>query len=206
MAKRMKIKIIGNGVFGSFLRELLAPHCEFADDAQSVILAVPISAFHDVGAAQAGKHLVNVCSVQKPSTDILLGYSDQVTSIHPLFGPRTPADKRNAILTFSCTVENDTWITSSPEFDVLKLFRQVCAIQTKLNGQLFSPETHDQLMAKTHLAAMLGAKQMQVFVERAKQIPDELVPNSFRLLRQFVQTLDDMPPGTRESILANPYI
>ena len=60
-------------------------------------------------------------------------------------------------------------------------------------------------MAKTHVAAVLAAKQMKVFVERASDIPDEYIPNSFRLMREFVRTLDDMPPGTIESIMANPY-
>jgi len=60
-------------------------------------------------------------------------------------------------------------------------------------------------MAKTHVAAVLAAKQMKVFVERAEDVPDEYVPNSFRLMREFVRTLDDMPPGTIESIMANPY-
>lgn len=35
--------------------------------------------------------------------------------------------------------------------------------------------------------------------------PDEFIPNSFRLLREFVMTMDDMPVGTMESILANRY-
>jgi hypothetical protein len=60
-------------------------------------------------------------------------------------------------------------------------------------------------MAKTHLAAVMAAKQLQIYVDRAKDIPDFLLPNSFRLMKQFVQTLDDMPPGTIESIMANPY-
>jgi hypothetical protein len=60
-------------------------------------------------------------------------------------------------------------------------------------------------MSKTHLAAVMAAKQLQIYVERAKDIPDELIPNSFRLMREFVKTLDDMPQGTIESIMANPY-
>ena len=46
---------------------------------------------------------------------------------------------------------------------------------------------------------------VKVFVDRASDIPDELIPNSFRLMRDFVRTLEDMPPGTIESIMANPY-
>ena len=61
-------------------------------------------------------------------------------------------------------------------------------------------------MAKTHAAAVLAAKQAKHFVDAAADIPDELIPNSFRLLSEFVKTLDDMPAGTIESIMANPYI
>lgn len=60
-------------------------------------------------------------------------------------------------------------------------------------------------MAKTHVAPVVAARQMKVFVNRASDIPDEYIPNSFRLMRDFVNTLDDMPHGTMESILANPY-
>ncbi|MEO5858206.1 MAG: hypothetical protein ABIR33_04570, partial [Pyrinomonadaceae bacterium] len=69
----------------------------------------------------------------------------------------------------------------------------------------FTPDSHDRLMARTHVAAVLAAKQMKVFIDRAEDIPDELIPNSFRLMRDFVRTLDDMPQGTIESIMANPY-
>ena len=72
-------------------------------------------------------------------------------------------------------------------------------------GEAFTPDSHDRLMARTHAAAIVAAKQMRVFVDRAEDIPDELLPNSFRLMRDFVRTLDDMPQGTIESILANPY-
>jgi len=72
-------------------------------------------------------------------------------------------------------------------------------------GEDFTPDSHDRLMARTHVAAVLAAKQMKVFVDRAEDIPDELIPNSFRLMRDFVRTLDDMPQGTIESIMANPY-
>jgi len=60
-------------------------------------------------------------------------------------------------------------------------------------------------MAKTHLAAVIAAEQAKIFIDRAKDIPDECIPNSFRLLRNFVRTLEDMPKGTLESIKANPY-
>src|SRR6185295_5852361 len=102
----MKIRIIGDGSFGTFLNELLAPLFEIDARADSVILAVPISAYDSVAAENQNKHLINVCSVQKPSTDTLLKYTSSVTSIHPLFGRRTPADKRNSIVTRTFSTEN----------------------------------------------------------------------------------------------------
>lgn len=196
----MKISIAGNGVFGTFLQELLASEFDVCDNAESVILAVPLSAYLEVAKNHPKKHLINVCSVQKPSTDILLSVSDRVTSIHPLFGKRTPPDKRNAIMTRTCIQDNDTWYLDECELEFLKGFKKICNVITG-----FTPEQHDQMMAKTHLAAVIAAEQAKIFIERAKDIPDEFIPHSFRLLRNFVQTLEDMPKGTMESIKANPY-
>jgi len=203
----MKLQIIGDGSFGSFLKEILAPHFEILPEADSVILAVPFSAYENVASSNEGKHLINVCSVQKPSTDICLKYSDRVTSLHPLFGRRTPIEKRNTIWTYSYTADNDTWLSQvDTEVEFHNLFMQVSRIHLSFNGKFFTPESHDVLMAKTHIAALLGAQQLKIFVDRAKDIPDELIPNSFRLMREFVKTLEDMPSGTIDSILANPYV
>ncbi len=200
----MKLTIIGNGAFGTFLKELLAPHFELCDDAFSVILAVPISAYEDVASKNKNKHLINVCSVQKPSTDICLRHSSDVTSIHPLFGKRTPADKRNSIVTHECTAPwSSAW---TPERGFLSRFRNVSNIIFNTNnGEEFTPESHDLLMFKTHFAAAKAAQEAKKFIEGAKDVPDEFIPNSFRLLREFVKTMEDMPSGTMESILANPF-
>jgi prephenate dehydrogenase len=203
----MKVKIVGDGSFGSFLKELLVPFFELSDDADSVILAVPISAYEDVASKHKGKHLINVCSVQKPSTDICLKHSDRVTSLHPLFGRRTPRDKRFTIWTHSYTADNDTWLSQVDlENQFHNTFMKVSEIRMSLNGKIFTPESHDILMARTHVAALLGAQQLKVLVDRVKDVPDELIPNSFRLMRDFVKTLEDMPQGTVESIMANPFI
>lgn len=193
-----KIFIIGDGSFGTFLMDLLDPHfeiCLSADKAESIILAVPVSAYNEIGERFKDKHLVNVCSVQKPTTDILLKHTDRVTSIHPLFGKRTPADKRNSILTY--TFDRDNGI----EAEFLSKFGNISNVHAG-----FTPESHDILMAKTHASALMAAKQLQVFTDRVKDVPDYLIPNSFRLMREFVETLEDMPAGTVESILTNPYI
>ena len=203
----MKIKIIGDGSFGTFLNELLTPLFDIDADANSVILAVPISAYDSIAAENRDKHLINVCSVQKPSTDILLKHTLAVTSIHPLFGRQTPTDKRNSIVTRTFSKDKDAQEPfAENESEFLDRFSQISKLAVvDPSGDTFTPDSHDRLMAKTHVAAVLAAKQMKVFIDRANDIPDEYIPNSFRLMREFVKTLDDMPAGTIESIMANPY-
>ncbi len=206
----MKIDILGDGSFGSFLKELLAPHFTITPYAETIILAIPASAYTEAGEVYEGKHLVNVCSVQEPTTNALFRFTDKVTSIHPLFGRRTPADKRNSILTYKYTADNDTWFSgdNGPEPEFLAKFAKVSAIWQGFpdSNIKFTPQSHDLLMAKTHASAVMAAKQLKVFTDRTKDVPDHLIPNSFRLMRDFVKTLDDMPPGTVESIMANPYV
>jgi len=197
------LQIIGDGAFGKFLTELLDPVFELDKTAESVILAVPVSAYDSLASGHRDQHLINVCSVQKPSTEMVLRYTPSVTSIHPLFGARTPADKRNSILTYSVPPESEF---AEHEAKFLELFSRVSTIKrTDPNGIDFTPDSHDQLMAKTHVAAVVAARQMKVFIDRANDVPDEYIPNSFRLMRDFVNTLEDMPQGTIESIMANPY-
>ena len=199
----MKLQIIGDGAFGTFLREILLPVFELDDNAETVILAVPISAYDSVAAANREKHLINVCSVQKPSLEMALKHTSNVTGIHPLFGQRTPSDRRSSIVTHQLAPESPF---ASDEAEFLEGFSKISKLAYRdYNDEPFTPDTHDRLMAKTHVAAVLAAKQMKVFVERAEDIPDEFLPNSFRLMRDFVRTLDDMPQGTIESIMANPY-
>lgn len=68
----MKIQIIGNGSFGTFLNEILTPIYEIVDSADIVILAVPKSAYEEVCREHSGKLLVNVCSVQVETNKIIL--------------------------------------------------------------------------------------------------------------------------------------
>lgn len=192
----MKITVIGDGSFGGFLKELL-PNAgfEIVDDANTVILAVPISAYDELGAKFKDKHLINVCSVQKPSTDILLKHTGHVTSLHPLFGRRTPIDKRNTIITYCCLLGEEA-----------KFIYDFSKISGIVSFPLFTPKSHDELMLKTHVAAVKMAEFCKPFIDAAAGVSDELIPNSFRLFRQAVKTLEDMPKGTMQSIMANPYI
>ena len=207
--KIMKINIIGQeGSFGGFLKkelpkygfEILPLSFPLPAESRVAILAVPFSSYNELARticfAEWHKRdllFVNVCSVQKPSTDILLKYTDKVLSIHPLFGVRTPSDKRNSIWTHG---EDNEFLVKWRNFSVTKDMRGIHG-----NG----PENHDKLMARTHLQAVLAAKQFQHIIKDTQDIPDELIPQSFRLLRNFVQTLEDTPVGTISSILSNPY-
>lgn len=195
--KKLELRIEGNGAYGKFLRTLLEPHCNFPVFAHSVILAVPISAYQEIAAKFKGHHLINVCSVQGPSNDICWKYTDKVTCIHTLFGPRTPAEYRNTLITARCN--------SPEEAKFLEAMSKVSKLHKHdEDGLVFTPESHDRLMAKTHLAAILIAKQAKVIVDRAADVPDHLLPHSFRQMKNLVQTLEDMPQGTLESIMANP--
>ncbi len=200
-----KVWVQGNGVFGTFLMRLLFPpvngnkvfyDAHPGEKGSSTILAVPFSVYDVIMQKNPqfhGKHVVNVCSIQEPSTNILLKYTDNVTSIHPLFGPRTPESGRNSILTRRAFSEEEN--------QFLKAFESV----SKIEGGV-SPSEHDQIMAKTHYIAVKAAQELKERVMAAEGIPDSMIPNSFRQLRAFVKTMEDMPLGTMDSIMANPYI
>ncbi|MCF7905646.1 hypothetical protein K9L63_00425 [Candidatus Gracilibacteria bacterium] len=197
MKNNICIHIVGQGLFGTFLQELLAPYVHFSEDADIVFLAVPFSAYDEVATQNAGKHLVNICSVQKDTHEVCACHSDKVTSIHPLFGPKSPEEGRTALLTQACV---DTKI-------ILDLFRQLsCEIVTHLpNGRAIDGEVHDRIMAKTHLAGVLAAEMLKPLVAQADWVPDNCIPASFLRLRQFVQQMGDISPGTLSSIKANPF-
>lgn len=191
----MKIRIIGDGSFGSFLKSLLANHFTICDEmdfqGRTVILAVPIQAYTSMAIKYDGNHLVNVCSVQLTSTQMLTRRTNNVTSIHPLFGARTPKEKRHSILTHNCG--------SPEETKFLLEFGKISSITQN------SPEAHDKLMLKTHVAAVDALSFIKPLVDNAADVPDYLIPHSFRLLREFAKTIEDMPKGTMDSILANPF-
>lgn len=187
----MKIQIIGDGSFGTFLKTLLKDDFEIVEECQEVILAIPISAYEEVAKQNAGKTLINVCSVQSEANEIISRHTNSYLGIHPLFGARSPAENRNSIVTKSVGFWPERFVHH---------FEKVSHIH------YMSDVEHDKLMAKTHGASVELAKQAKEVLDKVGEIPDHLVPNSFKLLREFVKTLDDMPKGTLESILSNPYI
>ena len=190
----MKIAIIGQGVFGSFLLKELSQHAEISDAADTVIMAVPVSAYEDVAAKHAGKHLVNVCSVQRVPTEVCLRHSKRVTGIHPMFGPQSPVTNRTCILTQRCEMSEA----------VCDLFKKIgCEIVTELSGQPITGKIHDEMMRKTHLPVLMFGELAALIVEQAKDIPDNCLPTSFKRLKALAEQMKDMSPGTVESIRSN---
>lgn len=190
----MKITIIGHGVFGAFLAGELERHAEITEDAETVILATPVSAYEDVASKHAGKHLVNVCSVQRHANEICSRWSSKVTGLHPMFGPRSPLTDRSCIVTQQCA-------ESGAVFD---LFRQIgCEIITHNNGHPITAAQHDDMMRRTHLPVLMFGELAMLIVEHAKDVPDNCLPTSFKRLKALAEQMKDMSPGTVESIRSN---
>lgn len=191
----MKITIIGDGMFGAFLKHELASVAAITDDADTVILAVPVSAYADVATRYAGKHLVNVCSVQKKATADCLKHSARVTAIHPMFGPNSPQAGRTCILTHQCA-------ESAP---VIDLFAKISGeiVTHDGAGRAITPELHDEMMRKTHLPVLMFGELAALIVEQARDVPDNCLPTSFKRLKALADQMKDMSPGTVESIRSN---
>ena len=193
----MKIRIVGDGVFGQFLSEIFSPHAEICDDANNLFLAVPGDAYEEVASNYADMHLINVCSVQQETNQACLGYSKEVTGIHPLFGPRSPVENRVALVTQRC----------EKSIPVIELFEQIGAevFDSLPDGQVINGELHDRMMAATHLAGLRQLAQLKGIVEKSAWVPEKFIPTSFLRLRNFVEQSGDFSPGTLSSIKSNPF-
>lgn len=192
----MEIKIVGNGVFGSFLKEELkyVATISDSDDVDVIILAVPISSYAVVAEKYKGKHLVNVCSVQESTNKICGTHSDRVTGIHPLFGPKSPKEGRSCIITKTC-IESE---------DIIKLFQAISDRMLRhINGIGMSGKIHDEIMRKTHLPVLAFGELASLIVEQVIDIPDCYLPTSFKKLKELSIQMKDMGPGTVESIRSN---
>lgn len=194
----MKLAIIGNGVFGPFLRREInkvAPEClHHESEADTIILAVPSNEYEKVAKEFKGKHLINVCSVQSKTNWICSKYSTDVTGIHPLFGPRSEATDRTAIVTKTCDHSQE----------IVDLFEKLGTKITELFGG--DGWEHDEVMSKTHIPVVHLQKQIKEIMDLADGIPKEYQPTSFKRLVDFSKTFGDMPEGTLSSILDNPLI
>ena len=187
----MQVTIIGEGEFGTFLKEVLSPHCTIVNNADIIILAVPLSAYDEVCSANANKHLINVCSVQVESNAICKKYSDRVTGIHPLFGPNSLTG--NSIVTHTCS--------SSDE--VVLLFAKISCIIEWHNSVRITDIMHDEMMSCTHLPLVELSKQIAAIIANAAWISEECLPASFLQLKLFSETFFKVSEGTRSSIISN---
>lgn len=192
----MKIAVIGDGVFGTFLRKEIvrvAPnilaHEEVAD---TFILAVPSSAYDEVASNWIGNHLVNVCSIQAKTNWLCSKWSKDVTGIHPLFGPRSGMEGRSALVTRECAKSEE----------IIQLFQDMGASVLRLTeGDGWK---HDDIMSKTHIPVVRLQEQIKDIMKTAEGIDEEYMPTSFKRLIEFEKTFGDMPEGTLSSILDNP--
>ncbi len=193
----MELQIIGNGVFGKFLATLLAPYASIQQEADNIILAIPLEAYGQEASTHIGKHLINVCSVQYESNIICSRYTKNVTGIHPLFGPQSSKLKKKAVLTNTC----------SKTSLIIELFKKVeIEIISELpDGQIIDGELHDKIMAVTHLAGLQVAEELKRIVSNASWVPENLIPPSFQKIRDFVEQCQDFSLGTISSIKANPF-
>lgn len=190
----MKISIVGRGVFGTFLLKELEKYAEIDDAADTVLMAVPVTAYADVAGKHKGRHLVNVCSVQRQPNEDCLKYSDRVTGIHPMFGPQSPVTNRTCIVTRTC----------ADSAEVFALFEKIgCEIVKEANGKPISGADHDSMMRRTHLPVLMFGELAALIVEQAKDVPDNCLPTSFKRLKALAEQMKDMSPGTVESIRSN---
>jgi prephenate dehydrogenase len=190
----IKINIVGKGVFGRFLEDCFREYVEFSEDADNVILAVPSSAYAAVAEKYAGKHLVNVCSVQRKTNDACLQYSKYVTGIHPMFGAKSPKEGRTCIVTRTCEKSGD----------ILGLFEKIGSeIVTQVKEAPIDAEIHDDMMRRTHLPVLAFGELAALIIEQAAGIPDNCLPTSFKKLKALAEQMKDMSPGTVESIRSN---
>jgi len=190
----LELNIMGKGVFGKFLEECFQEHAKLSDKADTVILAVPVSAYEAVAKEHAGKHLVNVCSVQSKTNAACLKHSKYVTGIHPMFGAKSPKEGRTCIVTQTCDKSGE----------VIRLFEKIGAeIVTQVNGKQIDGKMHDDMMRRTHLPVLAFGELAALIVEQANGIPDNCLPTSFKRLKALAEQMKDMSPGTVESIRSN---
>lgn len=202
----MKILIVGDGAFGSFLHKFLgqSDDVEFSEDAEVVILAVPFAAYDDVAYHHKGKILVNVCSVQAETTRICLEHSEDVIGLHPLFGARTPKDMEKVCLLTNSTANIWSGQTQRELFKILENLGVTIVTKTP-EGEDITGWWHDRVMAGSHKQALAIAELAEPMLRDIKDIPATYLPASVNALRRLVDQLQDMPKGTRDSIKANHY-
>lgn len=190
------VSIVGTGVFGTFLTKELSAFCEIDPNSDIVLMAVPASAYAEVASKHAGKHLVNICSVQEDTTLACLQCSDRVTAVHPMFGPRSPLEGRTSIVTHQ----------SLDSGGILALFSRISLLVFEANGLPIDGASHDKMMAKTHMQVVNISGLIKQIADNAADVPENCLPTSFKRLKAMADQFLDMPDGTKSSILSNKHI
>ena len=207
--KKIKVHVVGDGVFGTFLRGELKPHVTFdSANPELVFMAVPYSAYEAVAKKYKGRHLVNICSIQSLSSLACHKYTKEFTSIHPMYGPRSPKEGRTAVVTYGDTEKAGLVVGLFCQMGVEvhgKWMIKVGNTYACSAGAYISPEEHDRIMARTHLPVVMFGEMAREMVDRVKNVPDWMLPTSFKKLKALVDQMRDMPKGTLDSIKANPY-
>lgn len=206
---KIKVSVLGNGVFGKFLVEQLAEVLDgknfshykrsSVDEADILILAIPAEGYEEAARKYSGKHLVNVCSVQNKTSNILRNNAHDYTSFHPMFGPRSWVWGENDIIV--------THVSNNTSVDFIQFFCHVfgCKAHYAIDGQIITPYLHDQYMAKTHKQVVLLSDLIEKVVDDAKDVPELFLTPSFKKLANFRSSILDMPEGTKSSILSNQF-
>ena len=202
----MKINIIGDGIFGNFLKKLfLSTDVELTPDADIVILAVPFDAYDEVAGQHKGKVLVNVCSVQEETNAICRKHSDDVIGIHPMFGKNSLKTRARVCLVTHGASTAAGILSETELYHVLAMLNITCIFKTP-EGDYITGAWHDQLMADSHLPSLDIAEFAAPKLKRIQNTPDVYLTATSAMLRQLVNQLQDMPEGTRDSIRANKYV
>jgi prephenate dehydrogenase len=201
----MLINIIGiEGNFGSFLwnefeRITGKDRVELYEHAFYQILAVPFEAYKEICSSDRMKNkcIINVCSIQSSSNELCRrsvseGIAEDYLGIHPMFGRRSTniKDDRYSIITSPITEKNR---------EIRDLFKYLSSIT------YLDEISHDKYMAKTHVKVLEVANHVKHLLEETEDIPYYCMPPSFLKLVDFAKQLLDMPEGTKDSILANPF-
>ena len=178
MSADLRIGLLGHGRFGAALAGLLSqagyrwrawdPHCEIpashravepdalVDDSELIILAVPVRALEPTlrrfgPRLQNGQQLLDVCSVKQEPCRLMhkiLGATVGHAGCHPLFGPLSIA-RADPLRTIVCPNPHHPQTAEVAR----ALFESLGSEVT-----MQDPETHDRLMAQTHVMAFFIAR------------------------------------------------
>ncbi|MDP7061434.1 MAG: prephenate dehydrogenase/arogenate dehydrogenase family protein [Planctomycetota bacterium] len=159
--------------------------CDAVRDVELVILAVPVSALHDVldeirSSLIPGQIVIDVASVKSGPSAILestLGTDIPWVATHPLFGPISLARGERPVQVVVCpNLQHPNAVETINEFFWEAGFDPVS----------LDPEEHDREMAATHALAFFIAKG---FLDADIQLQSEYAPPSVWGMRRMLESV-----------------